>query len=371
MDRPFSTQAIARSPFFTDREREVARVLDTMRTRGRLCLYGERRMGKSSVVARAADQLVATGGVVVQADAWTVQDLDGLTRELLRSVPTTWLAGERLQRLLETLRSVAALSVDESGKPVLQLLSRPTSGPEDPRTRLSRLVRALDSEAKAHPAPVVVVIDEFQRVAELEDGAGGLLRGLVQEAPHLAWLFAGSIVGLVMELLGPKGPFHAIERMEIGPIDREHLVRWLQHRMESHGVRVAPGAAAEVYDRAGPVTEYVVRLAKMAYLRAQGEGTLDHRLVDEAFSELVADYGGSFELIWSKLSGTKRRIMRALADGEEQLTSHDVLRRYEISSSSAASYAITELRRDGLLAPGGAPYRISDPFFAAWVRETP
>lgn len=369
MNHPFRTQAVARSPYFTDREHEVERVLDAMRGRGRLCLYGERRMGKSSIIARASEQLGGQGGVVVTADAWTVQDLDGLARELMRSLPGSWLVGQRLQRILETLRSVAAVSVDESGTPVLQFRSRPASAPGDADERFSRIIRALEVEAREHGGPVTVVIDEFQRLEAVHEGAGGLLRSLVQDTPHLAWVFAGSIVGLVMELLGPKGPFHAIDRLEVGPIERGHLISWLEHRSESHGVPLAAGVAEAVHDRAGPVTEYVMRLAKVVYLRGRGAGTVGLEAVDEAFAEVVADHGGSFELIWSKLSSTKRQVMQALADGEEKLTSRDVLTRYDISSSSAASYAITELRNDGLLAPGRAPYRISDPFLTAWVRQ--
>jgi hypothetical protein len=73
--------------------------------------------------------------------------------------------------------------------------------------RLSRILHGLNEVAATHDAPVVVVIDEFQRLEDVEAGSGGLLRRIVQETPDLAYVFAGSIVGLVMELLGPGGPF--------------------------------------------------------------------------------------------------------------------------------------------------------------------
>jgi hypothetical protein len=336
-----------------------------MRTGGRLVLYGERRMGKSSVIARAAEWIEAGGGVVIRADAWTVEDLDGLNRELMRSVPREWLIGDRLQSLLRSLRSMVSVSFDESGTPVLAFSGSvgSSSGADE---RLGRILRGLDEVASGSEAPVVVVVDEFQRLEELEEGSGGLLRGLVQETPHLAYVFAGSIVGLVMDLLGPKGPFHAVDRLEVEGIEPDHLVPWLQHRFEAHGVRAPRAAVEELFERSGPVTEYVMRLAKVVFRLANTAGEATSSTVSEAFEEVVSDYAGSFELIWTKLSPTKRQIMRALADGEEQLTSKAVLDRYDLSSSSAASYAIGELRRDGILAPG-KPYRISDPFFQAWV----
>jgi hypothetical protein len=89
--------------------------------------------------------------------------------------------------------------------------------------------------------------------------------------------------------------------------------------------------------------------------------------VHAAFEEVVGDFAGSFELIWDTLPPTKRQILRAVADGEQKLTSKEVLDRYRLNSSSAAAHVIKGLRHDGLLAPG-KPVRVSDPFFAAWVR---
>ena len=60
---------------------------------------------------------------------------------------------------------------------------------------------------------------------------------------------------------------------------------------------------------------------------------------------------------------------RAVAAGEQQFTARDVMDRYDLASSSAASYAINQLRYDGLLAPG-KPFRVSDPFFAAWILDS-
>lgn len=369
MAQPFATQAIAQSEFFTDREREVARVVEVMRTRDRLVLYGERRMGKSSVIARAAERVRAEGGVVLVADAWTIAGLDDLNRALMRSVPPDWLVGDRLSALLRALRSMVAVTADEDGRPVLRFTGTalPDTRPEE---RLSRILRGLNRIAADHEGPVVVVIDEFQKVEDIEAGSGGMLRQLVQETPDLAYVFAGSIVGLVLDLLGPKGPFHAMDRLEIEGVDPDHLIPWVAHRLETHGVSVASGAVAAIYERAGPVTEYVMRLAKVVHRRGRDLRTVTPEVVDAAFAEVVSDYAGSYELIWAGLSPALRQVLRAVADGEQQLTSRGVLDHYDLGSSSAATYAVNELRRDGLLAPG-KPFRVSDPFFAAWIREAP
>lgn len=369
MTEPFATQRVVRGVDFTDREREVRRVLEAMRSGGRLVLYGERRMGKSSVIAHARARFEEEGGLVVGVDAWTLSDLGALNRAILRAIPVDWLVGERVQRLLHALRTLVGLTVADDGRPILRLTGA-TPEPADPASTLRRILRGIDAVAAEEDRGVVVVIDEFQRLTEVHEGAGGVLRGIVQETGSLGYVFAGSIVGLVMGLLGPKGPFHAIDRLEVGPMDAAHLVPWMRHRLESAGVRASEEVVGAIHERAGPVTEYVMRLAKVVYRRASERGEATMATVDRAFEEVVADYEGSFELIWDGLSRGKRQMLRAVAAGEQRLTSREVLDRYGLASSSAATYAINQLRHDGILAPG-KPFRVSDPFLAAWVRRSP
>lgn len=90
-------------------------------------------------------------------------------------------------------------------------------------------------------------------------------------------------------------------------MDRDHLVQWLDHRLGTHGSTVSGGGAAEIYELAGPVTEYVMRLAKVVYRRGRDHGRVTPAVVHAAFDDVVADYAGSFELIWDGLSSAKRQ----------------------------------------------------------------
>ena len=364
-DSPFRTQQVAEGAYFTDREREVARVLDAMRSGDRLVLYGERRQGKTSVIRRAGERLSEDGGVVVAVDAWLAESLSALNGDLLDGIPGRWLVGERAQGLLRSLAGAVSLSVDESGRPRLGFTGTGWSD-ESPGKTFGAILRALDVAASDTDAPVVVVIDEFQKLGSLHETGGALLRGLMQETPNLGYVLSGSIVGAVEGLIGPDGPLRGIDRLEVKGIAREHLIPWTRHRLESHGVACDDDVAAEIHRRAGPVTEYILRLARVVYRLGRGEGRADAGTVDAAFAEIVADNTGGYELIWEKLSADKRRMMRAVAANEERLTSRAVLERYGLGSSAAASYALRTLREDGILAPG-KPARISDPFLKAWV----
>lgn len=363
---PFAVQRVVDSPYFTNREVETRRVLEAMRGAGRLVLYGERRQGKTSVIRRAAQRVRDEGGVVLEADAWTVDSLDALTRALLASVPASWLVGERVGRLIRTLRGALVLTADAQGRPQLALAGSGMADPH-PDERFRAVLEGLDGIAAGGDTPVGVVIDEFQHLDALHPRAVPMLRSVVQDTPNLAWLFAGSVVGAVEEMIGPQGPFHAIERLEVKGIDEDHLVEWMRHRFGTHGVEAAADTVRTLYERAGPVTEYVLRLANRVHRRARPRGRAEPDDVDVAFDEIVAEQESSYGIIWDKMSRTKRLVLQAVARGEQHLASREVLDRYGISGASAAGYAVGELRSDAVLAPG-KPYRISDPFLAAWIR---
>ena len=367
MNRPFKSDEIVKSPYFTDREKETSRVVRAMRQRERLVLYGERRQGKSSIIARAAERLCADGGIVISVDVWKMEDLEGLNRAILSSIPRTWLSGKRLETLGRALRGVFSLSFDDHGRPVVALGAGRVRDPHPDET-FEAILRALDQIASQGDVPVVVVIDEFQNLDRLRQGGIAFLRSLTQETGNLSYVLAGSIVGIVTDVIGPKGPFRAIDRIQVNEIDPQHLGRWVDHRLQTHDVEPEVGLGALIIERAGPVTEYVMRLAKVVHrIGLEMEGA-DQRTVQLAFDEIVSDQDGTFDLVWDKVSTTKRQILRGVADGEERLTARAFLQRYKIGSSSAASHAIRELRTDGILAPG-RPHRISDPFFAEWVRR--
>ena len=60
---------------FTDRVEEVRRVLDVMRSGGRLVLFGERRQGKTAILKRAASRIRDDGGYAPYVDVWRSADL--------------------------------------------------------------------------------------------------------------------------------------------------------------------------------------------------------------------------------------------------------------------------------------------------------
>lgn len=350
---------------FTDRADEMSRVLDAMRAGGRLIVYGERRLGKTTLLRRAAERIAREGGVVVYVDAWAAADAAAVARRILEQLPRSWLLGERAADLLRTLAGMVTLGVSStSGAPVIRLDPGQRRLPDD---AVQRLIRALDGAAGHADGPVVLVLDEFQKLEDRTGIAPAELRGLAQECGHLAVILSGSAQGTIVELMAPDAPFYGVPALEVGPIDGAHLARWLRSKLERAGVEISPGASRRIVERAEGITSYVLELGNQVAAAAEGPVTPD--VVDAAFRAVSRARAAQYELIWDGLNAHARNLLVALAHGEEALTGQDVRERYRLPASSTVVYHLDQLRARAILRPIRTP-AIADPFFRAWIRHS-
>jgi len=367
MENPFRTGEVVFDEFFTDRADEVARVRRAMRGRERLLLHGERRLGKSSVIRQASLPLQKEGATVIWVDLWTTRSLEEVIRRTVAAVPYGWALKDRFQLALARFGLEPRVTVDSRGAPGFSLgaFARALSG-EEARERFRSLLETLDDLAEHAEQPVVLVLDEFQQLEVIEEGGGALLRGLMQHARNLSFVLAGSTLSLIDELVGPRGPFFNIERLDVGPIEADHLAGWIEDRLRTSGVASVGGVGEVIVGRAAPRTEDIIRLARACFYRGTSGDRIDPATVDIAFSQLVSDGAGSYEVLWNELPDYQRSVLRAVAAGVEELHGSEARVEFGLPTSGAISKAESILRQKGYLG-AGEPARLADPFFREWI----
>ena len=366
-DPPFRTGEIVADEHFTNRAREVAVAKRAMLRSGRLLLTGERRLGKSSILRQATLHATARGATVVALDLWTVSSLEEVVRRIVAAVPWTWSRRERLQRLWLDLGLTLGVTADPTGAPMFTLTSTPGElRGGRARELFLQLLARLDAVAGESGDPVALVLDEFQRIEEVDRGAGALLRSAVQESHHLAFVCAGSTLSLVRELIGPEGPLHGIfDELTVGPIEPALLAAWIEDRLRSHGVEPEEGTGARVVAWAGGKTEDVLRLAREVWDGGIARGAASPADIPAAVGRIVSDHRSTYERTWVDLAPSQRGVLRALADGAVQLTARGTIRSYALPTPAGVLKAIGRLQAQHLVNAAGDA--ISDPFLAEWV----
>jgi hypothetical protein len=368
MENPFRIGERVTGEHFTDRADEVRIILRAMRDPARLLVYGPRRMGKSSAIEMASVEARRRGTLVIRADLARATSLrevaDRLATSVAREVDED--DGATLRDWVRALN--LELTVDASGAPVLRFrFDRSAPSPEE----LPAFEAVLDRvEAMAAAGrPVCVVLDEFQRILGLgHERADWQLRDIMQGHHHLSYVCAGSDEGVIEHLTSKSGAFHGtFERLYVGALPADDFARWIDSRLEASGARKASGMGSAVIRLAGPRTEDVLKLARQVWSRAAARGHASEGDPESALEEVIRGDGGVFQQIWDGQTTHQRNVLRAVAAGQNALTSADVMRRFGLRSSSAVTQALNSLASKGLLMRRGGVTAFDDPFFRAWV----
>lgn len=371
MENPFRIGAHVTGHFFTDRADEVDRIRDAMRQPTRLLVFGPRRMGKSSALAVAAERARHDGALIVRADLSTASGMVDVANRLLHSLSgqrkRSWLA-EVASRLAPTV----SLTFDaQTGVPRIVFGADQRGEPDAVQRRsLEQVIETLAKEV-GPTSPVAVVLDEFQAVSRFGgEEAEWHLRDLMQRLGEVSFICAGSEVTLIQEMIGRDRAFYrTFELLHLGPIDPDHLARWIDSRME--GADVRPDRVGQaIVAQAGPRTQDIMQVARHVFARGQVGRNAGPDDVVEAIQDVVREEDPVIDSIWRGLTPHQQNVLRAVASGAGEIFSSASRRRFGLPTSSTVAAAVDALEKRGLLTrrPDDGTVIFDSPFVERWVQ---
>jgi uncharacterized protein len=366
---PFRFGALALDEAFTDREAELRTVVADARNGQDVVVFAPRRYGKSSLVWRAAQELLAGGALVAQVDLMTTPTKLKLAEKLARTIhddlaTPLFRARERL-RVFSGLRIAPTVTVEpETGALSFSFSAgRPA---EDVDAVLEELFALPARLAADRRKTVVVVLDEFQEVVDIDPRLPRAMRAAFQQQPEVCHVYLGSKRHMMQRIFSDdQEPFwRSAKPLELGPIDPAAFAPYLRERFAATGRELAP----DVADRLLDVTRgHPYATQELAYFLWE-RGGAD---LDAALTEVVRSEHAHFSLIWDRAATAQRVVLQALAAEQpaRPLTT-DYQRRHDLPSTPTVQKAVAALVRNELVArvaPG--TYAISEPFLAEWIRR--
>lgn len=374
MNNPFRIHGVVKRPYFADREDEVARIATRLQEpAAKILIYGERRMGKTSAITVAVEQVHAEGGAAIVADLSTASTVADMTNRVLGAAGHT--LGRRWSDVAaELVRSVGvtlSMSTDPTTGavwPSLDIGYRQAPLDEQQQT-FARVLDTLNAMAERRKRVLGVVLDEFQEIHRFGgEQAEWHLRGTIQHHEHVAYVLAGSRPRLIRRMLAKGRAFYGIlEKMEFGPIDPGYLAAWLEERMEECGVR-CDEVGSECVQIAGPRTRDVVQLARKTFDLTAGTGRADAESVRRAFEDLIEEEDGPIRSWWDDRTSAQQNIIRAVAATTAGITTAETAKRFTLPTSSAVTQAIQKFRENGDVTRGGpGGYVLDSPVVRGWV----
>ena len=375
---PFIIGHHAEGEAFCNRESEVERLAAAFADpSSRVVAYGERRLGKSSILQLAAHQAREQGHAVAVVDLASATSAAAAAQRVLsavhREIGERWrdLALRLASRLRPGVISISS-STDERGQPTVSFSVTPAALGDSDSRLFTEVLDAIDAELAARRLVLGLGLDEFQRLRHwCGDDVDWLLKEMFERHRRIAYVLAGSERSIVDQMLEHKkaGLWKVVDIVHIGPIEPAVMARWIVDRARVTGVRLDIVTAAAVVRIAGSRTRDIVQLARALWDMTRDAGVATKEHASDAMEMLVREQSALHQRQWSHHSDVARRILLVLAaEPGARLTATDTLARFQLGAKSTVHRTLGELvDQEVLVADTDQGHRFDDPFFRRWV----
>lgn len=365
-ENPFKISGIVTGKHFIDRADELRAVLETMRGQGeKMLVYGERRMGKSSILINSAAKFRKEKGQVVYADISPATSVTDVANIILHAFNKE--TGGRIN-WGDALRQIrVGFKISPEGTPSIDLSLKNKSEQE----QLANLTDVLDSmDAYAAKGGLTLIVDEFQKMVEFgAEAAEWQLRSAIQQHQHLNYIYAGSQTRIIDQMLTKDRAFYRFfEILSIGPIDEDFMAEWIDGRFENAFGRNYEAGSACIH-LAGPRTRDIVKLARKTFALAQRSRKVKG-LAADALEQLVLEEDDFLRPQWDHLSNVQKDVLKAVASDVKAISSKETIKRFGLPGSSNLAYHLRELVKNNVLEKCTEGYGFDNPFFKHWVALT-
>jgi len=374
MMNPFRYGGVVDEDAFCNRTTELRDLSRAMQQDERLFVYSERRLGKTSLVRLAMNDLPRPRNVPVYVDLWPTDGEASFIQVTARALTEAFeTSAERMLEMAGSFfrRLAPVISVDDQGHPQIQFERRDIKEPLQP---LEEVLSAPARIAEKRNCRVVMVFDEFQRILEYQsDRIERMLRSIIQNQRNVSYVFLGSRKHLIQQMvLDSSSPlYRAGGHYPLGPIPTQEWIPFIQERFERSNKRILETEIRGLCNRTGGHPFYTQHLCHAAWeLCASGE-SVTPETIDSAVELLLDRETYAYTALWESLTRAQRRTLIGLASEPPgaQVFGADFLRAYDLQSASTVQSATRALLDRDLIDRENGSFLILDRFFRLWIRE--
>jgi len=369
MTNPFHYGSPVSGDRFTDRADELKALVTCMQKGQNAVVLSPRRYGKTSLLKRAVQDVRQAGGRSAMVNLIGCSSRRQVAQTLASGIAHEamgWLGG-RAELVREHLGRVRAGVTLEVGQTGLTVTLTPASATADWSQVIGDVLRMLiQLGARGHP--VSLVVDEFQRVAEIDEGLPGVFKTLVDELERVSLVFAGSKRHLMEELsTGPGAPLLKVgTRISLAPIRQGLMTSFLVERGAAGKKDLDPDVAATIYQVARGIPNDVQQLAFWAF--EEPGRRITKPTVERALDRVVSLQAEDFAEAYDKLAPSQQRLLEVLSRGPVvDVYSRQMMQLVDVANANAIRVALRRLGELELVERTPTGWRVTSVFFERWL----
>ncbi len=368
---PFKYGPIALDDSFTDRDTEIDELATDALNGQDVVVFAPRRFGKTSLVHRTAQRLTTEKALVAEVDLWVTPTKEKLAARLAREIADILgISGKakEIARVFGSLRIRPIVTVEDDGSFGFSFAAGHSVADVD--DTIERLLRMLGETAASRNRPVVLILDEFQEIVEIDPGLTKLMRSVFQEQPEVAHIYLGSKRHLMERIFNDQNePFwRSAKRIELGPIPADEFKPFVREGFRENDRDITDEAVDRVLEITGGHPYATQQLCYFLWAETPEGGTADYERLERALSRLLVSEHTHFSDLWDRATGNQRILLSALAEEPGRPQTRDYQTRHGLRGSSTTQKTINALIQQELVTKHDGFVVISEPFLADWIR---
>jgi AAA+ ATPase superfamily predicted ATPase len=351
---------------------ELVKDLSDMESTAGFCVYGRRRIGKTSLLRELEQRLSPREKIVVAYfSMWDLSSLSTRTfvEELSRAVISAYQEKGLLRlemtvkRAAERARAVVAQIVDRSEVKMrvedveffLTLKERKI----DNYSPIIRQAFNLGEElAEKTNTKCVLMIDEFPDILKVENGLQvvKMLRTAHEAQRHVGLVISGSVRNTMEQVaLSEASPFYRqLVLKNLQPLTLEEVQEFLKTYAGVEDEKLA----RKLLEITGGVPFYLQYLGRTASLADP----------EKAVEEFLREEGNViFQEEYRRLSETEKVIVASMAKGRERLS--EIARQVELPATTVSTYLNLLMDKEVAYKKAKGRYGLVDRMFAKWLER--
>jgi AAA+ ATPase superfamily predicted ATPase len=366
MQNPFRYGCIVTGNDFCDRPQLVSQLSEHINSGQNVVMYGERRVGKSSLAKQTI--LTSKGVRPVFIDFMGIKTTDALIKRILRAIVLAEKKRTLSASILKKFASVRpALSLDPVTSMPTVSFDASVNMTADSIGESINLIQALYDGKK-----VAIVMDEFQDILDLKDSheALAIFRSNIQHQPQIPYVFIGSIrhkmAGIFMDNKSPF--FKSAIPLEVGRINPDEFSIFIKKKFKAGKRTIEDNTIKKILEIAFEIPGDVQQLCEALWAVTQTKQKINTSTITPALELIFSREKNAYENYVRIITALQYKSLVSIARlGGKSIFSIAFLKPAGINNPSSLKRAVNRLIDLSILFKYKDEYRFVNPFFRAWL----
>ena len=357
---------------FTNREDEIERLSNNLISGINTMIISPRRWGKTSLVEKVSLNLKSKYPElkIVNVDIFSANSarefLENFAQNIIKSSSTVVEDWVRTGR--EFFRNIIP-RLSFGTDPITDFSISFDFG--DSNLEIDEILNLAEAIATRKKIKFIINIDEFQNVVNFKDypNLENKLRAVWQKQKNVTYCIFGSKRHLMEDIFtNSSKPFYKFgDVIFLQKIRREKWVDFITSRFKETGKNISETNAGLIADLLQNHPWYVQQLSHICWSKTSK--ILSNDLIIKSLDEVINSNNPLFQREIDILSRTQLNLLKAVAVNETQLTSVDVIKRYNLGTPSNVLKNKSVLVKNDIFYDNSGKLDFSDPVFLLWFKR--